>query len=290
MNSRPIEQVIEELDSCTGFIKSALMDEAVERREEITPHLLEILEQILADPQAWLDEEHDITWYALILLAYFEEVRAHRLILDLCRLPGQLPDDLFREFLGETMPAVLYKTSGGQLDGVRALVLDQQADEFVRWNAGTALTYAVADGVLAHNEIVDFFAELLKQRDAAAADSIFWTGVLDALLSLHPGAALEQIRRGFADGLFEDDFASLDDIASIAAADPEERLGELRRELAWRAPENIHGYMSWWEEPGKRLLQAQSIGKGRDNSKKKISKARKKNKQAKKSRRKNRKK
>jgi|GEM_PF-1010897 len=186
MNPRPIEELIGDLDSYTGFTKYVLMDEAVERREEIAPHLLAILERILADPGAWLDEDHDITCHALILLAHFEETRAHRLVLDLCRLPEGLPDTLFGEFLGETMPAVLYKTSGGQQDGVRALILDGQADEFVRWNAATALTYAVAGGVLAHDEVVAFFAELLGKREAAEPDSIFWTGILDALFSLHP--------------------------------------------------------------------------------------------------------
>jgi len=72
MNLRPIEELIEELDSYTGFTKYALMDEAVERREEIIPHLLAILERILAAPRAWLDEDHDISCYALILLAHFE--------------------------------------------------------------------------------------------------------------------------------------------------------------------------------------------------------------------------
>ncbi|MGE4343640.1 MAG: DUF1186 domain-containing protein [Geoalkalibacter sp.] len=290
MNLRPIEELIEELDSYTGFTKYALMDESVERREEITPHLLAILERILADPQAWLDEDHDITCYALILLAHFEETRAHRLALELCRLPEGLPDTLFGEFLGETMPAVLYKTSGGQLDGVRALILFRQADEFVRWNAAIALTYAVADGVLAHDEVVAFFAELLGRREAAEPDSIFWTGVLEALFSLHPGAAMNEIRQGFEDGLFEEDFTSLEEVESRAAADPEAHLAGLRQEFAWRTPENIHDYMRWWDEPGKRMLKAQAKEKGRDSSSKKISRERKKNKQAKKSRRKNRKK
>jgi hypothetical protein len=289
MNLRPIEELIEELDSYTGFTKYALMDEAVERREEIIPHLLVILERILADPQTWLDEDHDITCYALILLAHFEETRAHRLALELCRLPEGLPDALFGEFLGETMPAVLYKTSGGQLEGVRALVLDRQADEFVRWNAGTSLTYAVADGVLAHDEEVAFFAELLRQREAAEPDSIFWTGVLDVLLSFHPGAAMDEIRKGFADGLFEEDFTSLDKIELRATVDPEVHLARLRQEFARCTPDNIHNYMRWWDEPGKRLVKTKAEGKGRDSSSRKIESRRQKNKQAKKSRRKNRK-
>ena len=54
MTSRPIEELIEELDDYTGFTKHELVDEAVARREEITPHLLTILERVLADPEAWL--------------------------------------------------------------------------------------------------------------------------------------------------------------------------------------------------------------------------------------------
>ena len=49
MTLRPIEKLIEELDEYTGFTKYDLVDEAVARQEEITSHLLSILEQISAD-------------------------------------------------------------------------------------------------------------------------------------------------------------------------------------------------------------------------------------------------
>lgn len=44
MNLRPIEELFEELDDYTGFTRYDLVDEAVARQEEITPHLLRILE------------------------------------------------------------------------------------------------------------------------------------------------------------------------------------------------------------------------------------------------------
>ena len=88
MTPRPIEYLLEDLDEYTGFTKYELVDEAVARQEEVTPHLLAILERMLADPEAWLNEEHDIHSYALVLLTHFGEPSAHRLVVELFSLPG----------------------------------------------------------------------------------------------------------------------------------------------------------------------------------------------------------
>jgi hypothetical protein len=282
---RPIEELIEDLDEYTGLTKYDLVDEAVVRREEITPHLLALLERMLADPELWLEEEHDIHCYALVLLAHFEEPRAHRMIVDLFSLPGELPDELFSDFIGETLPAVLIKTCGGLLDGIRELVLNRQALPYCRWSACSALGYAVAAGLAQQEETVAFLATLLKM-DEAEPDSIFWEGVVDTLIDLHPAAALEEIRLAYEAGLVEETFVDLDYIRDKAALDRDAVLAELRAEYERRTPEDIHRYISWWDEPGRRAVKA-AVNVAKRERKRKAQRKNKK-KQAKKARRRNR--
>jgi hypothetical protein len=285
MTLRPIEELLEELDDYTGFTKYDLVDEAVERREEITPHLLAILERILADPEGWMGEEHDIGCYALVLLTHFEEVRAHQLIVDIFSLPEPLPYDMFGDFIGETLPAALIKTCGGSLDGIRELILNRQASDYCRWTACTALGYAVAAGLVRREEAVAFLGALLSGEEADPGSS-FWQGVVDTLIDLHPVAVLEEIRMAFAAGLFDETFADMDYIEEKAARNRETVLAELRQEYERRTPQNIHEYISWWHEPGKQ--EAKRLVNAASRERKQKSSSRKKNKMVKKSRRKNR--
>lgn len=208
MTPRPIEDLLEDLDDYTGFTKYDLVDEAVSRREEITPHLLAVLERILADPEAWLEEEHDIHCYALVLLAHFGETRAHRLIVDIFSTPDPLQDELFGDFTCETLPALLIRTCGGSTDGIRELILNRQASEFCRWSACTALSYAAVAGLADRDEVVAFLTSLLKEEDINK-DSHSWTGIVDTLIDLHPAGVMDDIREAYAAGLVDETFADL---------------------------------------------------------------------------------
>ena len=285
MTPRPIEELLEDLDEDTGFTKHDLVDEAVARREEIAPHLLATLERIKADPEAWLDEEHDIHSYALVFLAHFGETRAHRLIVDIFSLPEPLPDELFGDAIGEVLPAALIKTCGGSMEGIGELILNRQASDYCRWSACSALSYATVPGIFNRDEVVEFLSGLLD-KDQAEEGSCFWTGVVATLVELHPGSTLEQIRTAYERGLVGDDFAPFAHIEERASLSMEESVADLRREYERFVPEDIHDYIRWWDEPGKRIAKTEANAASRERQQK--SSRRKKNKMAKKSRRKNR--
>lgn len=281
----PIEELLADLDEYTDFTKYDLVNEAVARREEITPHLLTLLERIKTDPEAWLDEEHDIHNYALVLLTHFGEIRAHRLIVDIFSLPEPLPYDLFGDMIGETLPAALVRTCGGSLDGIRELILNRKASDYCRWTACTAIGYAVVAGLVRREEVVAFLGTLLSGEEAEPGSG-FWDGVVDTLLDLHPAAVMEEIRKAYAAGLVDETFSDMEYIEEKAARDREMVLAELQQEYERRTPENIHDYIRWWDEPGKR--EAKRLVNAANRERKQKAGRRKKNKAVKKSRRKNR--
>lgn len=95
MNDR-ISEILNGLKIYDGVYKKELIEAAIERKEEITPFLINILKQVLSDTAEYIDhnEYHDHI-YALMLLGHFKEHRAHKVIVDLFSLPDDIPHELF---------------------------------------------------------------------------------------------------------------------------------------------------------------------------------------------------
>ena len=83
-NNNRISEILEAFKNFDGSYKREQVDAALELKEEITPALIEILENALADPETYINdlERFDLT-YALMLLGHFRESKAHEVIVDL---------------------------------------------------------------------------------------------------------------------------------------------------------------------------------------------------------------
>ena len=208
-----------------------------------------------------------------MLLAYFSETRAHRLIVDIFSIPDPLQDELFGDFTGETLRHCSIRTCGGSTDGIRELILNRQASEYCRWAACTALAFAVVAGLADRSEVVTFLASLLKEEEKVK-DSHFFTGIVDTLIDLHSPEVMDDIRKAYAAGFIDETFADLEYIEDKAARDQDEVLADLRHEYERLTSENIHDYIRWWDEPGNQEAKRQAnianrARKEKDNRRKK---------------------
>ena len=86
-------EILHQFERATGKFARAAVEAAVERREEVTPELLRILEDTV-HRAAQLDAEGDYMahLYAMFLLAQFRETRAHPLVVRFASLPGDQLD------------------------------------------------------------------------------------------------------------------------------------------------------------------------------------------------------
>lgn len=285
LEERPMEELLADLDFWTGRTKIELVDEAIERWGAIGTHLLAHLEKVIADPEGYLDEDHDLLPYALLLLTHFREERAHPLMLSLFSLSGNILDDLLGDIKTAALPVFLLRTCGGSLDGIKALVCDRNADQFVRWAAMEALCLAVVAGMADREETIDFLAGLLT-GDESDAGSYFWAGVANSLCDLYPDQVMDKVRHAYADGLIIPGTITLEDFDRTLDRGLEDSLNHVRRELSWRVPDDIEQL----------LVMCEAVDDGSDakprrvlhNDKKANLKRKKKKKMAKASRRKNR--
>jgi hypothetical protein len=130
------------------------------------------------------------------------------------------------------------RTSGGSLDGIRALVLNRSADEFVRWAAMETLCLAMVAGMAERKETIDFLAGLLTGEEDDP-NSYFWAGVANSLCDLYPDEVMDVVRTAYADGLIIPGAITLEDFERTLVMGLEDSLANVRRELAWRVPDDI---------------------------------------------------
>ncbi len=73
-----INEILEAFKNFDGIYKKEQVDAAIELKEEITPHLIGILENVLAGPEPYIqnDDLYDHI-YAWMLLGHFRESTAN---------------------------------------------------------------------------------------------------------------------------------------------------------------------------------------------------------------------
>jgi len=285
MSEDRIRELIEAFDCYDGKYKREEMEEAVVLREEITPHLIRILEDVAADPEAYVLEKHFACTYAVALLSYFQEPAAHLPIIRAFCIPEEQREMLWAEMVTETLPILLFQTCHGSLDAIKELVSDRGVYEYTRGAAVEALTYAVARGVADREEVIGFLVGLFTGSEAAR-DSDFWSDVASSIADMHPEGAMDVIRQAYADCLVYDGYVGLKEIEKDLLREKDDVLAHLRDEVDTRIPTDIHEYLSWIDgfgederaaRPANPVLKAQKNKKKDDRARNKMAKKSKKN-------------
>ena len=289
MPSDEISAILQAFERYDGIYQREAVDAAIAHREEITPHLIDSLEKVAADPSVYLEDmAYYLYIYALMLLGYFQETRAHQAIVEVFGLPGDIPDKLFGDITTGNLPIILFNTCGGQFELIKSLILNRRADGYVRGSAAQALVYGVAADQLPREEVLTFFSTLFT-GDEAELSSPFWSLLADCILDLQPFELMPLIKeadeRGLLDGgllLSEEDF----DRALGKSVD--QSLGSIRREMQRDSLEDLHQIMARWAGFSDKGWEPFIIPTDTTATKTKKPQKKKKKKMAKASRRKNR--
>jgi hypothetical protein len=245
-NEAKIQGILAAFQPADGIYKQQAVDEAIAHQEEITSHLISILEDTLARPEWYIEQGVMSHIYAFILLGYFKEARAHRLLVDLFSLPEALIDPLFGELITEDLPMMLFRTSQGQVEDIKRLILNKTAYEYCRSAAMTALTYAVIEEVVSREEALEFLGSLFTGTEADKPDSEFWTFVASAIYSLYPEELMPVIEQAFAKNMIDPYFIGPEEYAEALEEGKTRTLQNLQEDFQRRTPDDLHKYMSWW--------------------------------------------
>lgn len=289
MPSDEISAILQALERFSGEYEQEAIGAAIAHQVEITPHLIDSLEKVAADPSVYLEDEgYYLYIYAVMLLGHFQETRAHQAIVEVFGLPGDIPDKLFGDITTGYLPIILFNTCGGQFDLIKSLILNRRAEGYVRGSAAQALAYGVAAGQLPREEVLTFFSTLFT-GDEAELSSPFWTLIADCILDLQPLELMPLIKEAEKRGLLDNGLLfSEGDFDRALGKSVDQSLESIRREMQRDSLDDLDRIMAGWagssgEKWGPLLIPTDAA-----KTKSKRVRKKKKKKMAKSSRRKNR--
>lgn len=241
-----IAEILESFRIFDGSYKREQIDAAINLKDEITPHLIKILETVLADPEKYFSDENlnDHT-YAVMLLGQFKEPKAHKVIVDLFSLPDDLPDKLFGDITTSNLPVILLNTCSGSIELIKSLILNKEADYFCRISACHALAYAVIEGYVSREEVVTFFGTLFTGEETDEV-SDFWGLLANIVCDLYPEEIMETIKKAYDDELIMPGMIPYSEFENALKIDKDKCLEKLKIDLERHSLDDIHASMSWW--------------------------------------------
>jgi len=106
---------------------------ALELKAEITPLLLEVLNQVSLDLEGTLSRgEWFLANFSYYTLSYFREGSALEPLLKICNEPIELADGLLGDSITEDLHRLLASIYNGDYPSFKAIILNDRLDEFVR--------------------------------------------------------------------------------------------------------------------------------------------------------------
>lgn len=245
MNEK-IYEILKEFKIFDGIYKRELVDAAIELKDEITPYLIEILENVLYDPEKYIefDDLYDHI-YSLMLLGHFKESKAHKVIVDLFSLPDDKPHELFGDLGTSDLPTILIRTCDGSIELIKSLALNKDADDYCRVSALNAMAYAVVVGIASREEVLSFFGTLFT-GDEASETSGFWSLLANFVCDLYPEEIMDTIKQVYEDDLIASGMVRYEDFEEAMEDGKEKCLEQLKDDFEYRSLDDIHGSMSWW--------------------------------------------
>jgi hypothetical protein len=245
--SEEAERIFAALDGPSPNYKRAEMEAAVAHREAVAPLVVAYLERVLAGAEAYATEDVDNVGllYAIVLAMHFRETRAHDAVVALSRLPPPLGERLLGDFITEGLAGALVATSGGRTDGLRAVVADPAAYEYARAAAAHALVMSVPVHGADRAEVLAFLASFLDP-ERLAEEEYFASGIIDALLDLHPVEQREAIRTVLDAGVIDPFLLGEDYVDERLDAGPAAAAALLEQAVQAALPADVHAHLSRW--------------------------------------------
>ena len=241
-----ISEILHQFERSTGKFARAAVEAAVARREEIAPELLRILEDTVdRAKELAADGDYMAHLYAMFLLAQFRETRAYPLVVRLASLPGDLADSLCSDFITGDLGRVLASVCGGELEGIKSVIENEDANEWARGAAVGALVTLVAAGQKSREEIVEYFAQLFRCKLERRYSHV-WNSLVSDSCDLYPEELKADIEKAYEDDLVDSGFIGLKDVKREMADGKDLVLAKLAHNLDCRLVADTVKEFGWW--------------------------------------------
>jgi len=244
--SLEIEEILKKLECNTGSFPYNAVQEAIKRKDEITPELLKILENANKNIDFIIEKPNYMAHlYSMFLLAQFREKRSYPLIIDLFSHPGKDADWIAGEFVTEDLPRVLASVCHGDTTLINHLIENREVDEWVRVGGLHALLTLVSSGDKSREEIMDYYKTLFRgklEREPIYA----WGSLVACCCHLYPEEVYADIKRTYEDRLVDSFFIGMEDVHRYLGKSWNELHEDLRNDRHHSLIDDTISDMKWW--------------------------------------------
>ncbi len=241
-----IDDILTVFENYTGAYEREMVDDAIRRQTEITPRLIHILNQVIEDPQPFVDNEDRFDpVYALMLLGHFKAAEAHPVIVKLFHLPEKILDAIYSDIITTDLPTILANTCGGSIETMKSLVFDPDVDVFVRISALQAMAYAAVDDMALRDEVVTLYGTLFT-GDEPADDPDFWGMMAPIVCELYPEEIMPVIEKAYDDNLISTAFIGLEEFRQTIQNGKAAAMETLRAQRDRFNLDDLHARMQGW--------------------------------------------
>lgn len=217
---------------------------AAERhRDEMVGPFLQAIERGLNDPKGTPPGDAMLFSYALAFLAKWREPRAYPLVIRWLSLPDGEPYDIGGDTVTEWGSRLLASVCDGNLEPIKQLILNREADEFCRSAAMDALAVMVAWGERSLEEVTDYFLWLAREG-LEREDSHAWNSLAQACADIGAVPVFAELRRAYDEGLIDPGFIGPEEFDHV---ETEPRGGPIARFRQDHAPfTDVARETRWW--------------------------------------------
>jgi hypothetical protein len=188
------EAILHELTYAKELPREAVVA-ASARREEMVPIFLREIESFIATPPEGREEPSPL-FFIFHLLGEWREKRAYRPLAHLLRDAGDDAEWILGDGKRQTAHRVMVAVYDGDPQPLKDIILDPDANEFVRDNMFDALTMLVLSGEADRAEATQFlrdcFTDLRPQAECMA-----WYGWQSAVAALELRELAPQVKKAF---------------------------------------------------------------------------------------------
>jgi hypothetical protein len=243
------EEILKALSHKDNIFPREALEQAVARKDEITPRLLEILERVAEVPGEILEQDDHSYYYALYLLAQFRETRAYPLVFRVASLPPDTVDELLGDTITEGLPKILASVCGGDATLIKQLAENAETEMYVRGSALYALLALTLSGDKTREEVMSYYSRLfdmvLNEEPSAEREDVLTT-IVHCAAELCPEELYDKIKRAFENELIDEFLVKFEEVDERMAEGKEAVMPRLREDPHYQLVESAIEEMEWW--------------------------------------------
>lgn len=241
--TRSVEQVLEALSADSDLQPLAALESADAHREALVPKFLEVCRRTFDDPSGAAEEELNLFAYALYLFAKWRETQAYPTVIRWLSLSDRTCSEISGDMHTHDGGRILAAVFDGELEPIKQLILNRDADEYCRGVALEAFALLGAWAEIPQTTVSDYVI-WLAEEGLEREPSFVWSNlaVVGADFEILP--AFPALRRAFDERLIDQTVIGVEELKPVESGP----RGQLLEEQRDRRPpvSDVAEATKWW--------------------------------------------